>query len=181
MSGLIDDLLRVERIRSSPLELHEQVDPNKLIKVVLVNMRLAAENKKQKLESRLNFEQNTRIMADPVLIRQAMENLIGNAIKYTPEGGNIKIESYVKNGFFFFAVEDNGFGIPADDIPRVFDSFYRAKGKNTKSITGTGLGLSLVKTVVERHGGEIWVDSQEGKGSRFTFRIPITNTNNNHL
>lgn len=173
MNGLLDDLLRVERIRTSPLELHERVDPQKLIRVVLVNMRPFANEKKQRFESSIQLDGLEGIMADPVLIRQAMENLIGNAIKYTPEYGRILVRSYVEGGYFYFSVEDNGMGIPKDAIPHIFDSFYRVRSRKMVGIKGTGLGLSLVKTVIERHNGEIWVESEEQHGSTFTFRIPI--------
>jgi PAS domain S-box-containing protein len=173
MSGLIDDLLRVERIRSSPLELHEQVDLQKLVKVVIVNMRPLAERRKQRFETILALHDVPKIMADPVLIRQSMENLVGNAIKYTPEGGRITVRAYAENGQLFFVVEDTGIGIPKDALSYIFNSFYRVRNKSTENVSGAGLGLSFVKAVIERHGGQVWVESEEGKGSKFGFRIPF--------
>lgn len=173
MNALLEDLLRVEQIRSSPLELQEQVDPFKLAKIALVNMRHAAESKRHVLESRLNTLTEACITADAVLIRQAMENLIGNAIKYTPEGGKITVYTHLEGDAFHFEVEDSGIGIPEGELPHIFDAFYRVLLPDQQDIPGTGLGLSLVKNVIERHGGEVWVTSQLGVGSRFGFKLPL--------
>ncbi len=171
MNGLLEDLLRVERVRSSPLELHEETDLSKLVKVVLVNMRLAAEAKRQKFDSKLVLDGIPGIVADPVLIRQAMENLIGNAVKYTPEGGTVIIHANHKDGKFHFIVQDTGIGIAEEHLSRVFESFYRVR--ESAGQHGSGLGLNLVKTVIERHGGKVWVESEVGVGSRFGFWLPL--------
>jgi PAS domain S-box-containing protein len=177
MNTLLEDLLRVEQVRTSPLELHEQIDPHKLIKIVLVNARQDAENKQLKLNAQVELEGMGNLVADPVLIRQAMENLVSNAVKYTPSGGEITMHAYFEAERFHFEVEDTGIGIPEDQLSRVFESFYRVTRPNTEKIHGIGLGLSLVRTVVERHGGQVWVTSQEGKGSRFGFWVPLDHHN----
>lgn len=172
MSSLVDDLLRVERIRSNPLELHEKTDVAALVKVVLVNLRPMAASKKQRLEHDMQLEGVPRIVTDPVLIRQAMENLISNAIKYTQEGGIIKVLAYYDEHRFYFVVEDNGMGIPEEHQPYVFESFYRVnRGKHVEK--GSGLGLALVKNVIARHEGEVWLKSEVGTGSRFGFWLPL--------
>lgn len=178
MGGLIDDLLRVERIRSSPLELHEQVDLEGLVKIVLVNMRPSALAKHQEFNAKLKLNGVPRISADPVLLRQAMENLISNAIKYTPEGGSITIYSHYDAQRFHFIVQDTGIGIPKEHQAYVFESFYRVKNSKTKAEKGSGLGLSLVKNVIARHSGEVWVKSRVNRGSRFGFWLPIPKTEN---
>jgi signal transduction histidine kinase len=173
MSTLLEEFLRVEQVRTSPLELHEEIDPHKLVKIVLVNSRYDAEKKHLALEAEIDLEAARHLVADPLLLRQAMENLVGNAIKYTPEGGQIMVRAYADSNRFYFAVEDNGLGIPEENLPYVFDSFYRVPHPEINDVHGTGLGLNLVKNVVERHGGEVWAQSEQGKGSRFGFWLPL--------
>jgi signal transduction histidine kinase len=175
MGNLVDDLLRVERIRQSPLELHEKIDIAALIKLVIVNTRPIAKAKSIQFESQIKLEGIPRIIADPVLIRQAMENFINNAIKYTPEAGKVTIMAYYDDRRFYFVVEDTGMGIPEEHQPYVFESFYRVNSIKNKE-KGSGLGLSLVKTVIDRHYGEVWLKSVEDQGSRFGFWLPIDRT-----
>jgi len=172
MGYLVEDLLRVERIRNSPLELHERTDITAIVKVVLVNMRPAAQTKNLEFRQDAQLEDMPRLVVDPVLIRQAMENFINNAIKYTPENGVIVVKAYYKDEKFYYVVEDSGIGIPQEHLPYIFESFYRVKTvENTQN--GSGLGLSLVSNVIKRHEGEVWVKSVEGKGSQFGFWIPL--------
>ncbi|GAB5493797.1 MAG: hypothetical protein Phog2KO_40120 [Phototrophicaceae bacterium] len=172
MSNLVDDLLRVERIRTSPLELRERTDISSLVKLVIVNLRPMAASKNIQLTTEINLNDVPRIVTDPVLIRQSMENLISNAIKYTPEGGTVSVISYFDDKHFFFVVEDNGIGIPEEHLAYVFESFYRVKSHKNKA-KGSGLGLSLVKNVIQRHDGDVWVKSEEDVGSQFGFWLPL--------
>jgi signal transduction histidine kinase len=173
MNGLLDDMLRVEQVRSSPLELREPVDLNDVVATVVEHTRPLADQKRQMFRVHLPRERLPTIHADRVQIREAMDNLVGNAIKYTPADGRITIIAYIKEGYFHFVVEDNGIGIPEEHLTRIFDSYYRAKQEGTEGIEGTGLGLSLVKAVVERHAGEVWVRSEPGVGSQFGFWLPL--------
>lgn len=172
MDSLLEEMLRVERIRNTPLELHEQIDLEQMVKIVIINVRPFIDTKKHNFKANIRLKDIPRVKADPVLIRQSMENLISNAIKYTAEGGNILVESWYEAGKFHFKVTDSGVGIPAEHLPYIFESFYRVK-QDVSMEKGTGLGLSLVNNVVERHHGELWVKSQEGKGSTFGFWIPL--------
>lgn len=172
MGGLIEDLLRVERIRSSPLELHESTDVGALVRVVIVNARPMADTKNLTFESQLQLDDLPRIVADPVLIRQAMENLVSNAIKYTPENGRIIVQAYNDDEKFHFVVQDTGIGIPEEHQAYVFESFYRVDAISNEQ-KGSGLGLSLVKNVIARHKGEVWVNSKNKQGSRFGFWLPL--------
>ncbi|MDQ7025185.1 MAG: ATP-binding protein [Anaerolineae bacterium] len=172
MSSLVDDLLRVERVRASPLELREQTDMTSLVKVVIVNSRPFAKVKNITFETDIQLDGVPRIVADPVLIRQSMENLVSNAFKYTPENGLVTVRAHFDAKKFYFAVEDNGIGIPKEHQAYVFESFYRVEQARYKE-KGSGLGLSLVKNVIVRHDGEVWVKSEEGKGSRFGFWLPL--------
>jgi signal transduction histidine kinase len=173
MGGLIDDLLRVERVRTSPLELHEQTDLEALVKVVMVNMRPSAAAKKLELTADIQLENAPRIIADPVLIRQSMENLINNAIKYTPSGGKIHVLAYVESGKFQYVVQDTGIGISKEHLPYLFESFYRVREAQVNVEKGSGLGLSLVRNVIHRHQGDVWVKSRVNKGSKFGFWLPL--------
>lgn len=125
----------------------------------------------------LEFETHT-LPPDPLeghkfLIVQAVDNLVSNAVKYTPEGGTVRVVTTVKDGCVIVRVEDNGLGIPADKLELVFDPFYRIKTPDRIHIPGTGLGLSLVRTIAEGHGGRVSVQSTLGEGSIFTLEVPL--------
>ena len=173
MQGLLDDLLRVEQIRKSPLELHQKIDFCEVVDEAVEHVRPMAEQKHHTIELERWLENVPPVTINPVLIREAMENLIGNAIKYTPDGGRICVRVFAQENTLHFNVEDNGIGIPKEHLPRIFETFYRAKQAGSEGIEGRGLGLSLVKTIIERHGGEVWVESEYGSGSRFGFWIPM--------
>jgi signal transduction histidine kinase/DNA-binding response OmpR family regulator len=106
-------------------------------------------------------------------IRQVLQNLVGNAIKYTPDNGQITISTQQENKAIWIHVQDNGLGIPTDDLPHIFDKFYRVEADDRLDIQGNGLGLAIVKAIVEQHGGEIKAESTHGKGSCFSFCLPL--------
>jgi len=103
-------------------------------------------------------------------IQQVLANLLDNAIKYTPSGGKVQVEAYREPPYAVVAVKDSGVGIPPAEIPRIWDRLYR--GDKSRTASGLGLGLSLVKAVIEAHGGRVEVASQPGAGSRFTLYLP---------
>lgn len=173
MKDLLDDLLRVEQIRTSPLELHEEVDFAELINIVLNNLRSLADSRKQRLDAHLELDDVPGMLVNRVLIREVMENLLNNALKYTPECGRIRVLAYARAGRLNFVVEDNGIGIPREALSRLFESFYRVRRPEIEQVDGRGFGLSLVKTIIERHRGEVWVESEENVGSRFGFWLPL--------
>jgi two-component system phosphate regulon sensor histidine kinase PhoR len=113
------------------------------------------------------------ISADPANMDEVLLNLLSNAIKYTPEGGSIEVKAFAAGDFLSLVVADTGYGMVKDDIPRIFDKFYRIKNEKTKTIAGTGLGLPIVRGIVEAHLGTIKVESQLGKGSTFTIELPL--------
>jgi two-component system phosphate regulon sensor histidine kinase PhoR len=113
------------------------------------------------------------IKADGKSMEEVFSNLITNAIIYTPEGGKVNVVGEVKGDFVDIRVSDTGYGIAPDEIPRIFERFYRVKTEKTRSIIGTGLGLPIVKSIVEAHNGTIKVESKEGAGSTFYIRLPI--------
>jgi len=102
-----------------------------------------------------------------------LSNLIKNAITYTNEGGKVIIKGEQQSDYVQVTVEDNGVGIPARDVPHVFDRFYQVESHLTRKHGGMGLGLSVAKVMVEMHGGRIWAESAEGVGSKFTFVLPV--------
>ncbi len=118
-----------------------------------------------------------KLMADSHRLEQVLTNMVSNAIKYTPQGGSIKTVVSQQNGRIQFAVSDTGRGIPQEDLDKVFDPFYRVPLHSGDRTPGTGLGLALAKSLVELHGGEIWVESEPEKGSTFYFTVPIDSTN----
>ena len=112
------------------------------------------------------------VLADEARVEQVLVNLIHNAIKFTPSGGRISISAKAKDNDIMVSVADTGIGIPPDDLPRIFERFYKADKSRTGG--GTGLGLAIAKHIAEAHGGRIWAESVEGKGSTFKFTLPLT-------
>jgi len=113
------------------------------------------------------------INADMKSMEEVFSNLITNAIIYTPEGGKVDVSGEVKGNFVGVSISDTGYGIAPDELPRIFDKFYRSKTEKTRNIVGTGLGLPIVKSIVEAHNGTVKVESKEGVGSTFYVRLPI--------
>ena len=113
------------------------------------------------------------INADAKSMEEVFSNLITNAINYTPEGGNITLAGEVSGDFVHISISDTGYGIVPDELPRIFERFYRVKNDKTRNIVGTGLGLPIVKSIVEAHNGTIKAESTEGVGSTFSVRLPV--------
>jgi signal transduction histidine kinase len=113
------------------------------------------------------------IEVDPTLFRQAVANLVENAIKYTPPGGQVTVRAYQNDGRQTVRVEDTGLVIAPTDQARLFERFFRARRKETLREKGSGLGLAIVKSIAEQHGGRVGVESRLGAGSAFTLEVPI--------
>ncbi len=129
------------------------------------------------LDKKLNLHLNLptdipQMRGNPIRLRQMLDNLIGNAIKYTPEGGEITIDVEAQNEQVILRISDTGPGIPPADQPHIFEKFYRASNV-PKGVGGSGLGLAIVKSIVDNHQGRIWVESLLGKGSAFTVVLPL--------
>jgi signal transduction histidine kinase len=170
MTHLIDNLLTSTRLLESGAGLYfhpQDLDLRELVHDVCQLHRESspASNIVENLGHR-----PLRMVGDPKLLSQVFDNLLSNAIKYSPRGGGVCITARDADGGFAVAVEDRGMGIPAADVGRLFERYFR--GSNVSGIVGTGVGLNLVKMVVDLHGGSVTVESQEGKGSRFTVRLP---------
>jgi signal transduction histidine kinase len=149
----------------------EPIPLQEVIQRVVDLMRVEAENKKIDLQ----FSTPSKvpmILADRNSMEGIFTNLISNAIKYTPEGGKAWVNLGEEGGFVKAIVSDTGIGIKKEDLPRIFDKFYRVKTIETRQIVGTGLGLSIVKSIVDAHLGSITVESEEGGGTTFTVFFP---------
>lgn len=170
---LINDLLDLERVRSGVGMLVEEIDPVELVRQVHRELQPLAIARRQDFS--LNISGTPPLFrGDDRLLQQALNNLIANSIKYTPEEGTICLSVRAESDKLVFSVIDSGYGISEEMQAHLFEPFYRVP--ETKNIqSGSGLGLSLVKAIVEAHGGQIWVESALGKGSRCEFSLPLGN------
>jgi signal transduction histidine kinase len=122
---------------------------------------------------RVEFDEaSVDLCIDPGKIDQVLENLLGNAVKFSPAGGAIRLRGERTNGEFRVTVEDEGIGMRPEEVACIFDKFYRADASDT-AIGGLGLGMSVVKNIVEAHGGRIWVESEPGRGTKVHFTLPM--------
>jgi len=168
MERMLADLTDVATIRTGRMQLNiAPFDFNLLANEVAESLQQATE----KHCIQLNLKALNEISADEERLRQVVVNLVSNAIKYSPDGGDITISSEEKDGYLIVCVQDNGMGIPVSDKDRIFDRLYRVSGQ-TKGIKGLGLGLYICKQIIQLHGGSIEVESEEGKGSAFRISLP---------
>jgi len=171
---LISDLLDISRIEGGQMVKEmEEVSLSQIVKDSVENVRAMAADKKVKLSIKMPASL-PKVKASGARLKQVITNLLGNAVKFTPENGAVLFRVTEQNGNILTEVMDTGTGISADDLPKIFDDFYRGGNKEK---TGTGLGLSIVRRVVEAHGGKVWAESpnpedKKGRGSKFTFTLP---------
>ncbi len=172
MGALIDDLLDVGKIEAG---IDIEMEPTPLTPIIhetIHSFLPQANDKSIRLTSQLEKDLPL-IMANTSRLRQIMNNLVGNAIKYTPDNGQVTIKAARQDDEIRVHIIDTGVGIPAADQPHIFEKFYRVRGDHMANIKGTGLGLALVKSIVEKHQGRIWLESVFGEGSIFTVALPI--------
>jgi signal transduction histidine kinase len=171
--GLVNDLLDISRLEQGRLEVSfERIDLADLTNEVVNEMRPLLLEKKQKFF--LHVADNLpSLCADEQLLRQVITNLVSNATKYTPIGGEIKIQMMCEMAEIRWIIRDSGIGIPRPNVGRLFEKFYRAENALAVETEGTGLGLYLVRLIIERLGGNVWCDSEEGVGSTFQFTLPF--------
>ncbi len=134
-------------------------------------LRLLAEDKQIALKCAT--QARVEVEGDPARLKQVVVNLVDNAIKYTTEGGEVDITVQALNGNAVLEVSDTGIGIPREALPHVFERFYRVDRARSRKMGGAGLGLSIVKSICAAHGGDIHVESSDGKGSRFRVDLPL--------
>jgi CheY-like chemotaxis protein/two-component sensor histidine kinase len=175
MVRLVDDLLDVSRISRGKMELRRDVaDVARIVQAAVETSRPLIEAGRHELALRLPPPGTLMVHADVTRLCQVIANLLNNAAKYTPEGGRIEVVAHQEDGQAVVAVRDNGIGIPSDMLPRVFEMFTQIDRAAGRSQGGLGIGLALVKQLVELHGGTIAAHSEDsGTGSTFTIRLPL--------
>jgi two-component system, OmpR family, phosphate regulon sensor histidine kinase PhoR len=173
LAALTDDLLKLARIEAGKLEV--QFGPVQLIDVIDRCVETAQINATRK---RITLEIEVPphlplVHGDSSLLRDVVQNLLDNAIRYTPEGGRVRISADASPREAVVSVDDTGIGIPLTDQERIFERFYRVDAARSREAGGTGLGLSIAKHIVEAHGGRLWVESEVGHGSKFSFSLSL--------
>jgi len=170
LTALVSDLVELGRIEASVEMEMEPFHLESIIDAVVDGYRQIVAEKG--LTLKWEFTPLPLIRGNPHRLRRVVENLLSNAVKYNREGGWIAVSAECREGYIVVRVADSGIGIPPEDLPHIFDRFYRVQRPETEDIEGTGLGLSIVKSIIEKHGGRVWVESRPGEGSTFTFLLP---------
>jgi two-component system phosphate regulon sensor histidine kinase PhoR len=172
LARLTDDLLKLSRIEAGRLELElRSIRAEELVNSCVETARLNA--KARGLEIHVDLPENPpAIRGDGVQLGEVLQNLLDNAVQYTPSGGKIEVKARSNGHDVVFTVADTGIGIPESDLERIFERFYRVDAARSREAGGTGLGLAIARHIVEAHGGRIWVESAIGQGSRFHFSVP---------
>jgi len=169
---LINDILDLSKIEAGKLNLRpERFDVATVLNQVLTSIQSLSSAKAIQIES--HVPPATTLHADPVRFKQVIYNLLSNAVKFTPEAGQIRVEAMPRDGFLEVVVSDNGIGIPKEEQETIFNRFYQTESGTRVGLEGAGLGLAITKRLVLQHGGRIWVRSEPGKGSWFTFTVPL--------
>lgn len=171
MENLVADLLTLSRLENNQNPLREEtVDIGALLDEVYQGGVLLSGNKHV---LHLELAKSTKILGNREELRSAFDNLVGNAIRYTPEGGSITLRWFERGGQPVFSVQDSGIGIPDSHIPRLTERFYRVDHSRSRETGGTGLGLAIVKHIAIRHQAKLEILSEEGKGSTFSLVFPV--------
>lgn len=172
MDALIGDLLDVTRLEAGMLVIApEAVDASALLNEALRTLQPLMDQKRIELAIRIGANL-PKVVADIERIQQALSNLIGNAIKFTPTGGKVVIEALADSDKVTVSIADTGIGISEEDLPRVFDRYWQSTRTNRQ---GAGLGLAIAKGIIESHGGNLWLESRIGKGTVAQFSLPVAN------
>lgn len=168
---LVDDLIAISKFETGIRMSKRYFNFNEYVKTIVAEMRSLAENKNIELKFDTNLDDETQVFGDSESLKQVFINLIDNAIKYTPENGLIivKLSDAEKN--VSVAILDNGIGIPKKDLARIFERFYRVDKNRSRDRGGSGLGLSIVKHILEAHNTQVKVESEENKGTKFEFNL----------
>lgn len=173
LGSLIDNLLSVSKIERNAFNVNfQQHNLVQVLQETIDGFRTVAKIKNQTLQFVSDIPAIT-LFIDNIRISQVIGNLVSNAISYTPQNGNITITVETREPWIWVSVKDTGQGIPNESIPKLFTKFYRVSGALEQGSKGTGLGLYICKAIIELHGGQIWVESELGAGSKFTFSLPI--------
>jgi two-component system phosphate regulon sensor histidine kinase PhoR len=172
LARLTDDLLKLSRIEAGRLELEMRpIRVEALVNNCVETARLKAGTKEIQIHVDLN-QNAPSVRGDGTWLGEVLQNLLDNAVQYTPVGGEIAVMACSKGHDVIFSVTDTGIGIPESDLERIFERFYRVDSARSRDVGGTGLGLAIARHIVDAHGGRIWVESAIGQGSRFHFSVP---------
>ena len=175
MAALIEDLLTLSMLESHHLPLKlESVDVKAMVTSIIQGLEKNAQDKGLKLIADISDDISS-VIADRVRLEQVIVNLVDNAIKYTNSGA-VRVTVNMADNMLKVDVEDTGIGIPEKDIPRIFERFYRVDKGRSRDLGGTGLGLAIVKHIIQAHNGKIWVKSIPGRGTTFSFALPLNSS-----
>lgn len=173
LARFVDELLNISQMEGGGLSVTKHLtDVERMLKEVLDHVRPQFDKKSQSLEYSLPAKM-PKLCVDKDKIAGTLINLLGNACKYTPEDGTIRFTVEVEPGSMAIHVEDSGYGISPEELPRVFDKFFRSSDEQVRNVEGTGLGLAFAKEVARLHGGSLTAQSEVGRGSRFTLTLPL--------
>jgi signal transduction histidine kinase len=171
--SLVSDLSDVSRIEDGRLTIHpEPIDLEEAIRETVDSLSGIVDEKGLQVYTTMT-PGKCMVLGDPRRVVQVLTNLVSNACRYTPAGGQINISSSRVNGSAEVTVQDTGIGIRREELERIFERFYRSDDPLVQDQPGTGLGLAIAKSLIELHGGRLWVDSEHGKGSTFGFTLPL--------
>lgn len=171
---IINDMLSADRINSGNLKY--SMIPTQIFDLmdnVLFEMTPLVSKKRLRMSFVNKDRSLPKVLIDTEKMRAVLQNLLENAIKYTPDDGKVEINFQVVDGFVQISIKDSGIGIPEEDKKNVFERFFRAKNAIRVETDGSGMGLFIAKNIVEKHGGNIWFESKAGEGTMFHFTIPI--------
>ncbi|MHA1700343.1 MAG: sensor histidine kinase, partial [Promethearchaeota archaeon] len=173
--SLINDILDLSKIEAGKMKLNYKRIPLKNLLERTINL-FQEKSQKHNIRILIKIENGVKdIVADETKLRQILFNLLSNAIKFTPDGGNVGLDVKFENDNYIFTVWDTGIGIAKKDLDKLFKPFQQLENALSRNYEGTGLGLHYSKSLVELHGGNIWVESELNKGARFSFTIPTKN------
>ena len=172
MIRLVNDLLKLSRMDSEEYELNQEfVDFNKFFSAIIERFEFS---KSQNVQFQRQFtDESLFVEIDPDKMTQVIDNIISNALKYSPDGGTVCFGIEKAEDDIIVSIADEGMGIPQDMVKRIFDRFYRADRARSRAMGGTGLGLAIAKEMIQAHGGTIWAESEEGKGTTIFFTLPL--------
>lgn len=176
ITRLIGDIVTLQRISASNLEF-EVVDIVDYVETAVSGHQLVAKEQGVQVTFSCTYYDSISVEVDSGRVNQVLANLIGNAIKFSPDGGIVTVSLHKQDRNIRVDVVDGGIGIPKDKHQRIFERFYQVDGSSRRRFGGTGVGLAIAKRIVDAHGGALWVESEEGKGSHFMFTLPFSQDN----
>jgi signal transduction histidine kinase len=173
LTRLVEQLLELSRLESGDLPFEPRALPlSSLVTDVVSEVRVSRADREVSVDNQVPAEL-APVWADPERVHQVLFNLLDNAVRFTPPGGRVLVTAQRQNGSCEVTVADTGPGIPAEHLPRLFERFYRVDSARSAKDGGTGIGLAIARSVVEAHGGHIRAESEVGRGSAFTFDLPV--------